>query len=81
VPYPYAANDHQTLNATALVDAGAALMVTNRDLTGVQLSRILGQLSAEPARLKAMGERAASLARPEAAERIVNLCYEMVVHA
>jgi UDP-N-acetylglucosamine--N-acetylmuramyl-(pentapeptide) pyrophosphoryl-undecaprenol N-acetylglucosamine transferase len=81
VPYPYAANDHQTLNATALVDAGAALMVTNGDLTGVQLSRILGQLSAEPARLKAMGERAASLARPEAAERIVNLCYEMVVHA
>jgi UDP-N-acetylglucosamine--N-acetylmuramyl-(pentapeptide) pyrophosphoryl-undecaprenol N-acetylglucosamine transferase len=81
VPYPYAANDHQTLNARALVDAGAALMVPNGDLTGVELSRILGQLSAEPARLEEMGKRAASLARPEAAEKIVNFCYEMSGHA
>ena len=81
VPYPYAANDHQTLNAKTLVDAGAALMVVNGDLSGVQLSRILRQLSADPARLKEMEERAASLAKPEAAEKIVNLCYEMVVHA
>ncbi len=81
VPYPYAANDHQTLNAKTLVDAGAALMVVNGDLSGIQLSRILRQLSADPARLKEMEERAAALAEPEAAETIVNLCYEMVVHA
>ena len=81
VPYPYAANDHQTLNAKTLVDAGAARMVVNGDLSGVQLSRILRQLSADPARLKEMSERAAALAKPEAAERIVTLCYEMVVHA
>jgi len=42
VPYPYAANDHQTLNARALVDAGAALMVSNGDLNGVRLSEMLG---------------------------------------
>jgi UDP-N-acetylglucosamine--N-acetylmuramyl-(pentapeptide) pyrophosphoryl-undecaprenol N-acetylglucosamine transferase len=78
VPYPYAANDHQTLNARALVQAGAAIMVANGDLNGAQLGKILRQLSADPARLKEMGEQALSLARPEAGQRIVNLCYEMV---
>ena len=81
VPYPYAANDHQTLNAQTLVEAGAALMVANRDLSGVQLSRILRQVSTDPVRLQEMAERAAALAKPEAAEMIVNLCYEMVAHA
>jgi UDP-N-acetylglucosamine--N-acetylmuramyl-(pentapeptide) pyrophosphoryl-undecaprenol N-acetylglucosamine transferase len=80
VPYPYAANDHQTLNARALVDAGAALMVSNGDLNGVRLSEMLGQLCEDPARLRKMGERASALAKPGAAETIVKLCYEMVSH-
>jgi UDP-N-acetylglucosamine--N-acetylmuramyl-(pentapeptide) pyrophosphoryl-undecaprenol N-acetylglucosamine transferase len=80
VPYPYAANDHQTLNARALVDAGAALMVGNGDLNGARLSEMLGQLCADPARLRKMGERASALAKPDAAETIVKLCYEMVNH-
>jgi len=80
VPYPYAANDHQTLNARALVDAGAALMVANGDLKGARLSEMLGQLCEDPARLRKMGERASALAKPDAAETIVKLCYEMVNH-
>jgi UDP-N-acetylglucosamine--N-acetylmuramyl-(pentapeptide) pyrophosphoryl-undecaprenol N-acetylglucosamine transferase len=80
VPYPYAANDHQTLNARTLVDAGAALMVANGDLTGAQLSRVLRQLCEDPENLKKIGARAAALAKPDAAETIVQLCYEMVAH-
>jgi UDP-N-acetylglucosamine--N-acetylmuramyl-(pentapeptide) pyrophosphoryl-undecaprenol N-acetylglucosamine transferase len=80
VPYPYAANDHQTLNARTLVDAGAALMVANGDLTGTQLSRMLRQLCEDPENLKKIGERAGALAKPNAAETIVQLCYEMVGH-
>ena len=80
VPYPYAANDHQTLNAKTLVDAGAAVLVANGDLTGVHLSRILKELIEDPPRLKKMGERAAALAQPDAAQKIVTLCYEMVGH-
>jgi UDP-N-acetylglucosamine--N-acetylmuramyl-(pentapeptide) pyrophosphoryl-undecaprenol N-acetylglucosamine transferase len=78
VPYPHAANDHQTLNAKTMVDAGAAVLVTNGDLTGVHLSRILKELIADPPRMKIMGERAAALAQPDAAQKIVTLCYEMV---
>jgi UDP-N-acetylglucosamine--N-acetylmuramyl-(pentapeptide) pyrophosphoryl-undecaprenol N-acetylglucosamine transferase len=80
VPYPYAANDHQTLNARTLVDAGAAMMVANGDLSGARLGQIVRQLSADPARLKEMGEQALALAKPNAAQVIVNLCYEMVNH-
>jgi UDP-N-acetylglucosamine--N-acetylmuramyl-(pentapeptide) pyrophosphoryl-undecaprenol N-acetylglucosamine transferase len=80
VPYPYAANDHQTLNARTLVDAGAAMMVANGDLSGARLGQIVRQLSADPARLKEMGEQALALAKPNAAQVIVNLCYEVVNH-
>ncbi len=80
VPYPYAANDHQTLNAKTMVDAGASVLVANGDLTGVHLSRILKELIEDPPRLKKMGERAAALAQPDAAQKIVTLCYEMVGH-
>jgi len=80
VPYPYAANDHQTLNAKTLADAGAAWMIPNGDLTGAYLGGILRELSGDPGRLKAMGDRAAALARPDAARTIVNSCYELVGH-
>jgi UDP-N-acetylglucosamine--N-acetylmuramyl-(pentapeptide) pyrophosphoryl-undecaprenol N-acetylglucosamine transferase len=78
VPYPYAANDHQTLNARALVDAGAAMMAADGDLNGLNLSRILRRLGEDREKLREMGERAAALARPRAAEMMVDLCYEMV---
>ena len=78
VPYPYAANDHQTLNAQTLVDSGAALMVADGDLNGLNLSRTLRQLREDREKLKKIGERAVSLAQPRAAEEIVDLCYEMV---
>jgi UDP-N-acetylglucosamine--N-acetylmuramyl-(pentapeptide) pyrophosphoryl-undecaprenol N-acetylglucosamine transferase len=78
VPYPYAANDHQTLNAKALADAGAALMVANADLNGKVLSGLVRELKENPERRKRMGERAAALAQPGAAEKIADLCYRMV---
>jgi UDP-N-acetylglucosamine--N-acetylmuramyl-(pentapeptide) pyrophosphoryl-undecaprenol N-acetylglucosamine transferase len=78
VPYPHAANDHQTLNAKALVEAGAALMVADKDMNGQVLSRMVRELKDDPERLKKMGERAAVLAQPRAAEKIVELCYSMV---
>ncbi|MDI6755071.1 MAG: undecaprenyldiphospho-muramoylpentapeptide beta-N-acetylglucosaminyltransferase [Thermodesulfobacteriota bacterium] len=80
VPYPFAANDHQTLNAKTMADAGAALLVADGNLTGIHLSQILKELIRNPEKLKAMGKRAAGLAKPDAAQRMVNFCYEMVSH-
>lgn len=80
VPYPYAANDHQTLNAQALADAGAALRQADGQLNGAELSRLLKELISDPGRLAAMRKSAAALGKPEAAQNIVNLCYELVAH-
>ncbi len=81
VPYPFAANDHQTLNAQVLVRAGAALLIGNGELTGSLLARRLMELSGDRERLRSMGDASASLARLDAAQRIVDGCYEMIGHA
>ncbi|HET7489098.1 MAG TPA: undecaprenyldiphospho-muramoylpentapeptide beta-N-acetylglucosaminyltransferase [Acidimicrobiales bacterium] len=73
VPLPIAPQDHQTANARALVDAGAAVLVPDADFTPERLAAELGPLVADPARLAAMGDAAHGLDRPDAAERVADL--------
>jgi len=68
VPYPYAGR-HQELNADYLVSRGAAVKVDNADLEEKLLPRVL-ELFGNEEFLAQMEERARSLARPEAAQRI-----------
>jgi UDP-N-acetylglucosamine--N-acetylmuramyl-(pentapeptide) pyrophosphoryl-undecaprenol N-acetylglucosamine transferase len=70
VPLPTAAADHQTANARALAEAGAALHVPQATLTAERLDALVRELTADPARLARMRAAAAARARPEAAERI-----------
>jgi UDP-N-acetylglucosamine--N-acetylmuramyl-(pentapeptide) pyrophosphoryl-undecaprenol N-acetylglucosamine transferase len=69
VPYPFAAADHQTENARAMVEANAAMTITDSMLMEKLLSTIR-ELNADEARLKLMSVRARSLGRPEAASTI-----------
>ncbi|BBO75131.1 UDP-N-acetylglucosamine--N-acetylmuramyl-(pentapeptide) pyrophosphoryl-undecaprenol N-acetylglucosamine transferase [Desulfosarcina widdelii] len=78
VPYPYAADNHQEFNARALVDAGAAQMVLERDLSGAELAGRLDRLAENPAMLADMAYRSKMLGRPEAAEFIVEDCYNLL---
>src|SRR5439155_25331025 len=50
VPLPTAAADHQTHNARALANAGAAVHVPQRDLSPERLDAVVAELRAEPAR-------------------------------
>jgi len=77
VPYPHAADDHQTVNARALVAAGAARLLPQRDLNPESLAQLLVQLLAQPRQLEEMARAAAGLGRPEAAARIADLCLEL----
>jgi UDP-N-acetylglucosamine--N-acetylmuramyl-(pentapeptide) pyrophosphoryl-undecaprenol N-acetylglucosamine transferase len=70
VPYPYAAADHQTGNARWMVDAGAAILVPDADLTAERLKTEVDALLDDPGRLARMAAASASLARPEAAADI-----------
>lgn len=70
VPYPYAADDHQTRNAEVFVEAGAARMCHERDLTAERLaSEVAGMLDSR-AELARMGQAARALAVDDAAVRV-----------
>jgi UDP-N-acetylglucosamine--N-acetylmuramyl-(pentapeptide) pyrophosphoryl-undecaprenol N-acetylglucosamine transferase len=74
VPYPYAADDHQSANARSLARAGAARVLDAKSLTGADLARELADLLADPAEIEAMSAAAGVLARPDAASDIVAEC-------
>ena len=78
VPYPYAADNHQEFNARALVDAGAAQMVREEDLSGAELAGRLDRLAENPAMLADMAGRSKTLGKPRAAGFIVDDCYELI---
>ncbi len=70
VPSPNVTADHQARNADYLVDAGAARVVLDAELSGERLAAEVSALLAEPQRMAAMGEAARRVARPDAAEAI-----------
>jgi UDP-N-acetylglucosamine--N-acetylmuramyl-(pentapeptide) pyrophosphoryl-undecaprenol N-acetylglucosamine transferase len=72
VPYPYAAADHQTANARFMEEAGAAVVIPDRELTGARLATEVGGLLADPGRLTTMARASAALARPDAARDIAH---------
>lgn len=77
VPYPFAANDHQSQNAQALCDVGAAEMITEKDLTGKILAEKIEYFSHNTQELDKMASLAKILGKPDAAAIIVNDCYKM----
>ena len=73
VPLPGAPGDHQTANARALVDAGAAVLVTDDRCDADALAGVLEGLLGAPDRLAAMGAAALGLGRPDAAARVAEV--------
>lgn len=73
VPYPFAADDHQTWNASAVVAAGGAVLIPDAQLTGERLAGAITDLFDTPGRLEAMAASARSHGRPDAADRVIAL--------
>jgi UDP-N-acetylglucosamine--N-acetylmuramyl-(pentapeptide) pyrophosphoryl-undecaprenol N-acetylglucosamine transferase len=76
VPFPYAVDDHQRVNGRFLVEAGAAVMVIETELTPQRLAHELQQL-VDRSRLLAMAEAARSVARVDAAAAVAEACEEL----
>lgn len=72
VPFPHAADDHQTCNAKILADQGAAVLIADRDLTGPRLKKALLNLIKDKNKLTQMGIAAKQLAMPDADKIIAN---------
>ncbi len=78
IPYPYAAHDHQLINAKKLVDQGAARMILDQELRGETIAPIILRLYEHPEERARMEEAIRRLGRPRAAEEIVDHCYALV---
>jgi len=74
VPYPYAVDDHQTHNGMTLVDAGAAKLIQETELTAEVLAK---ELVIDLPKLLTMANAARSLAKPDSAQIIADICMEV----
>jgi UDP-N-acetylglucosamine--N-acetylmuramyl-(pentapeptide) pyrophosphoryl-undecaprenol N-acetylglucosamine transferase len=82
VPFPHAADDHQTRNAAYLVDAGAGILLAQDDRLSERLLDLLGGFCRGAAgysgrdRILLMAQAARRLAQPESARQVARLCLE-----
>ncbi len=79
IPYPYAVDDHQTANAAALVQAGAALMISEKELTVEKLASTLRDLLESPKKLKSLAKAIRIFAKPQAAKEVADVCINACV--
>jgi UDP-N-acetylglucosamine--N-acetylmuramyl-(pentapeptide) pyrophosphoryl-undecaprenol N-acetylglucosamine transferase len=72
VPLPTAAADHQTFNARALADVGAAVLLLERDLSPRSLADVVTALVGDPGRLASLAAAARGRGHPDAARVIMS---------
>lgn len=76
VPFPFAADDHQTQNAAAMQRGGASRLVRDADFSGERLFHAVSELSAGPATLEKMAAAARQFGKPDAARRAADILEE-----
>jgi len=76
VPYPGAVDDHQTANARPMAEAGAAAIIQENELTPELLAGLLREWLGSRAELEIRANAARGLAKPDALERITELCLQ-----
>lgn len=77
VPFPFAADDHQTRNAEAMERGGAARLVRDAAMNGEMLFATVAELAGGSGVLERMGEAARQFARPGAARRAAEILEEV----
>lgn len=78
IPFPFAANNHQHLNAELLVEKGAAVLIKDAELTGKKVAEFIQELLEQPDRIANMEKASAGLGNKEAGIKIVDLCNELI---
>jgi UDP-N-acetylglucosamine--N-acetylmuramyl-(pentapeptide) pyrophosphoryl-undecaprenol N-acetylglucosamine transferase len=71
IPFPYAADDHQTRNAEVFTRADAAIVVKESEILEDTLARKVGELVDNPERLQRMSQNSARLSSRNAANAVV----------
>lgn len=71
VPYPYAAADHQKLNALSFAKAGAASVLSDTEINGASLANALNEIIKDNRKREKMAQASKELGRPSALKEIV----------
>lgn len=74
VPYPHAVDDHQTKNAQTMVEAGAAWLVPQVELSADSLVEMLQPLLSKTERISRLARAALKIAKPDAADCLAREC-------
>lgn len=78
IPYPFAAEDHQSYNAEVFTKAGAALAFKQSELTAQSLQNQVLNLLQSKEELAQMSQNAQAIAIPDSAEKLAALVREVV---
>jgi UDP-N-acetylglucosamine--N-acetylmuramyl-(pentapeptide) pyrophosphoryl-undecaprenol N-acetylglucosamine transferase len=78
VPYPHAIDDHQSANARAVEEVGAAWVMPQPTFTPEALAERLRDLLTAPESLRERAERAWAAGRPEAASRLAGAVFDLI---
>jgi UDP-N-acetylglucosamine--N-acetylmuramyl-(pentapeptide) pyrophosphoryl-undecaprenol N-acetylglucosamine transferase len=70
IPYPFAAEDHQTFNAKVFAKAEAADLVNQKTLNANELSDRVLELIRNPSKLQEMSDRSGTIAVTDSAEQV-----------
>lgn len=72
IPYPFAANNHQEINALCLAEKGAAFMIRQNEIIGNALASVIKNFYENPYELEKVKENAKAFGKPNAAQDIAN---------
>jgi UDP-N-acetylglucosamine--N-acetylmuramyl-(pentapeptide) pyrophosphoryl-undecaprenol N-acetylglucosamine transferase len=78
VPFPHATHQHQAKNAQAVQSQGAAVIISQAELTGQRLAETIERFMQDPMLLRTMGERSWALRQVQATEQMVQECLALV---
>jgi UDP-N-acetylglucosamine--N-acetylmuramyl-(pentapeptide) pyrophosphoryl-undecaprenol N-acetylglucosamine transferase len=81
IPYPYAAGNHQELNARRLSEMGAARVILDHELDPETLARNIKELFDNAGMRAEMQRSSRSLGRPDAAQKIVEIVLTLIKNA
>jgi len=76
IPFPFSAGDHQIKNANVMCEVGAGEMLLNEQIETPEMQQTLAALLSNKQQLKAMGERAYQLHKPDALLAVAGVCEE-----
>src|SRR3990172_3655107 len=78
IPFPAPPHHHPVIKTKSMVDAGAAVMIEERDLTGELLAQEIRGILVHPERREAMSRAAGLMGSPQEASEIADVCTQLV---